>query len=464
MRRQVGAVGVGPVVIFAVVFALASAAPAGSASTVTSAVVSASGFVPPIYSPRFVSGDGRYVLFYDDQDGGLHLRDMSAGTNLTVTPAYAYASMSENGRFVVYASGYVHLWDRTTQTSEVVSLDPSGQVIPGDYGQAVSDDGRYIVFESCDSTKCPIYLRDRTAGTTELLSHDANGEPTGGCVACVAMSADGSVVTFTGSDPSLGAVTEVWHRATDSLTQMPQISALSGNGRYAATVTSFPPDFTTSGVIVTDLQSMTSRTVWTDTASRIESGTVSISSDGRYLAFGLADVDSQGNSGAAGQIVRLDSTTGELVPVSVDPSGNLIPDPLVYPNRVGISGDGAHAVFGTQNFGLLEATIAAALPPVEHGVWTWGDNTSGELGDGTTNNHVSPIRVQTPSDASALAGGNTHSLALASDGTVWAWGSNVYGQLGDGTTNQHLSPVQVPGLAGVVSIASGALSLIGAGF
>ena len=434
---------------------------------VTSAVVSASGFVPPIYSPRFVSGDGRYVLFYDDQDGGLHLRDMSAGTNLAGDACLRVRlDVRERPLRRLRVRLRASLGPPPPQTSEVVSLDPSGQVIPGDYGQAVSDDGRYIVFESCDSTKCPIYLRDRTAGTTELLSHDANGEPTGGCVACVAMSADGSVVTFTGSDPSLGAVTEVWHRATDSLTQMPQISALSGNGRYAATVTSFPPDFTTSGVIVTDLQSMTSRTVWTDTASRIESGTVSISSDGRYLAFGLADVDSQGNKWCAqDRSFALDSTTGELVPVSVDPSGNLIPDPLVYPNRVGISGDGAHVVFGTQNFGLLEATIAAALPPVEHGVWTWGDNTSGELGDGTTNNHVFADPGSNAEPRLSVGGwGNTHSLALASDGTVWAWGSNVYGQLGDGTTNQHLSPVQVPGLAGVVSIASGALSLIGAGF
>ena len=34
----------------------------------------------------------------------------------------------------------------------------------------------------------------------------------------------------------------------------------------------------------------------------------------------------------------------------------------------------------------------------------------------------------------AIAAGETHSLALRSDGTVWAWGYNGYGQLGDGTT------------------------------
>ncbi|MEJ0044959.1 MAG: RCC1 domain-containing protein [Rhodospirillales bacterium] len=41
-----------------------------------------------------------------------------------------------------------------------------------------------------------------------------------------------------------------------------------------------------------------------------------------------------------------------------------------------------------------------------------------------------------------IAGGNSHSLALASDGTVYAWGSNAYGQLGNGTTVDSATPGQ----------------------
>ena len=48
-----------------------------------------------------------------------------------------------------------------------------------------------------------------------------------------------------------------------------------------------------------------------------------------------------------------------------------------------------------------------------------------------------------------VVAGFFHTVALKSDGTVVAWGFNYYGQLGDGTTTQHNSPVAVPGLSGV---------------
>ncbi|KFA91072.1 RCC1 repeat- and reductase domain-containing protein, partial [Archangium violaceum Cb vi76] len=55
----------------------------------------------------------------------------------------------------------------------------------------------------------------------------------------------------------------------------------------------------------------------------------------------------------------------------------------------------------------------------------------------------------------AVAAGYGHSLAVRSDGTVWSWGYNSEGQLGDGTTNNRTTPVQVSGLSGVVSVAAG---------
>jgi len=51
--------------------------------------------------------------------------------------------------------------------------------------------------------------------------------------------------------------------------------------------------------------------------------------------------------------------------------------------------------------------------------------------------------------ATAIAAGALHSLALRSDGTVWAWGRNRSGELGDGTTTDRLTPVQVSGFSGV---------------
>src|SRR6266508_547366 len=100
--------------------------------------------------------------------------------------------------------------------------------------------------------------------------------------------------------------------------------------------------------------------------------------------------------------------------------------------------------------------------------WTWGSNSFGELGDGTTANHftAAPVVGFAAADAVELGGGREHVIALRTDGTVWTWGSSQYGQLGsggmnaqgqlgDGTTTRRLRPVQVRNLTGVTQIAGG---------
>ncbi len=72
-------------------------------------------------------------------------------------------------------------------------------------------------------------------------------------------------------------------------------------------------------------------------------------------------------------------------------------------------------------------------------VWSWGTNTSGQLGDGTNVQRLSPTQVVGLTDMTAVAAGNNHSLSLKSDGTVWSWGGNGDGQLGEGTTTQRLT-------------------------
>ncbi len=53
------------------------------------------------------------------------------------------------------------------------------------------------------------------------------------------------------------------------------------------------------------------------------------------------------------------------------------------------------------------------------------------------------------------AGGSAHACAVMLDGTVACWGDNTYGQLGDGTTVAHFSAQVVPGLTGVTMVAAG---------
>lgn len=85
----------------------------------------------------------------------------------------------------------------------------------------------------------------------------------------------------------------------------------------------------------------------------------------------------------------------------------------------------------------------------------WGLNNNGQLGDGTTTNRTAPISVPGVAEITAIAAGNTHTLALLSNGTVQAWGDNRDGQLGDGTTNDRSTPALVPGLTRVVAVAAG---------
>jgi alpha-tubulin suppressor-like RCC1 family protein len=76
-------------------------------------------------------------------------------------------------------------------------------------------------------------------------------------------------------------------------------------------------------------------------------------------------------------------------------------------------------------------------------LWAWGQNSTGQLGDGTTTNRTSPVQIGTDNTWSKIAAGGTHSLGIKSDGTLWAWGRNGTGQLGDGTITAKLAPVQI---------------------
>jgi YD repeat-containing protein len=89
-------------------------------------------------------------------------------------------------------------------------------------------------------------------------------------------------------------------------------------------------------------------------------------------------------------------------------------------------------------------------------VWTWGDNTYGQLGNGVTSTTGMNIPFQVPglSNVLAVSGGDRFTAILKSDGTVWTWGWNGFGQLGDGTFTDRSSPVQVVGLSNVILMAA----------
>jgi alpha-tubulin suppressor-like RCC1 family protein len=77
-------------------------------------------------------------------------------------------------------------------------------------------------------------------------------------------------------------------------------------------------------------------------------------------------------------------------------------------------------------------------------IYAWGRNYDGQLGEGTTDDRYFPFQESTAStDWTAIATGGGHVLALKADGSIWSWGLNSSGQLGLGDTVNVSDPTQV---------------------
>ncbi len=149
--------------------------------------------------------------------------------------------------------------------------------------------------------------------------------------------------------------------------------------------------------------------------------TLALSSAGTVLAWG-------GNfSGELGDGTNTDRS--EPVPVSLPPGTTI----------TAIAGGRGHS---------LALTSAGT-------VLAWGNNSSGQLGNGTNTDSSTPVNVNLPAGttATAITGGGRHSLALTSAGTVLAWGNNSSGQLGNGTNTDSSTPVNVNLPAGTTATA-----------
>ncbi|WP_441350699.1 RCC1 domain-containing protein [Streptomyces cellostaticus] len=159
--------------------------------------------------------------------------------------------------------------------------------------------------------------------------------------------------------------------------------------------------------------------------------------DGTAKAWGRNDFGQLGDG----------TTTDRTTPVTVSGLTNAV----------------AIAAGGSYNLALLkDGTVKA-----------WGFNNSGQLGDGTTTNRTTPVTVSGLTNAVAIAAGGSHSLA-ATDGRrttgphtgsgLYTWGDNNFGQLGDGTTTNRSTPTLIAtGLTAYTHLAAGLARSLAAG-
>lgn len=259
----------------------------------------------------------------------------------------------------------------------------------------------------------------------------------------LALEADGSVWTARGEPvPGLGNVTSVaagaYHfaaRKTDGSVWMWGANEAGQLGDGTLSARSVP-------VAVTGLTGVSS----------VETGlnhTIALKGDGSILSWGGNGSGQLGDGTKVARSIPVATTTvarANAVSAGYNFSVAARDDGTVM--RWGLNG--TMVVPGLAGIVSLSAGNNHVLALKGDGtVWGFGDNTFGQLGGGTAGGYQNTAtQVLGLSGIVEVAAGGTHSLARQLDGTVFGWGDNSRGQLGDGTTVNRPSPIVVsPGFA-----------------
>jgi Tol biopolymer transport system component len=399
-----------------------------------------------------ISAGGRFVSFTsaasnlvpDDTNGNsdvfVHDRDTAETTRISVSTEGAQgdggcglSSISADGRFVAFAStssnlvegdtnGVNDVFVRDRQHGTTVRISVSSKGVQSDtasHTPAISDDGRFIAFESAATNLVPdsiydvwdVYVHDRLTGETSRVSVSSSGAQSNGDSRWASISADGRHVSFTSSattlvpgTPAFTTQVYVHDRQTGSTTRVSVNadgqagndislqSSISADGRFIA-FSSFatnldPNDQTASeDVFVHDRQ--TGQTTLVSLSSSGEQGNSwsfrpSISDDGRYVAF-VSDASNlvpDDTNGRRDVFVR-DRTAATTARVSVSSSGEEGNHNSGFFSAPSISGDGQHVAFESHASNLVEDDTNGQPDIFVHGpAWTSPGNPADLNGDG----------------------------------------------------------------------------------
>jgi len=137
--------------------------------------------------------------------------------------------------------------------------------------------------------------------------------------------------------------------------------------------------------------------------------------------------------------------TNSSIPVPI--SGVSAPTPLTVPEFATVTAGGDHACAAT-SFGVPEAPLVGGVG------YCWGGNTSGQLGNGTMTTSTTFVAVAGGLNFATVSAGGSHTCGVTSSnppssptagGGVYCWGDNTYGQLGNSWTKSRFLPVNVAG-------------------
>ena len=348
------------------------------------------------YASNLVSGDtnGVYDIFVRDTVAGTTTRVNTDSSGNQADRISEHVSISADGRYVAFTSSATNLisgdtnggWDvfvKDTQTGTTtrVSTDSAGnEANSGSYGSVgISADGRYVTFVSGasnlvsgDSNEATdIFIKDRLTGTTTRISTNSSGTEADLGSGYPSISADGRHVAFesyatnlVNGDTNIDRDIFVKDTQTDAVTtvsvrDIPQwggnddsdFPCVSADGRYVAFVsdasnlvmgdTNGRPD-----VFLRDTQTGTTIRASTDSSGvegDSDSGSPSISADGRYVAFeslatNLVSDDTNGHR----DVFVKDTLTGTTTRVSTNASGSQGDSVSQTPS---ISADGRYVAF-----------------------------------------------------------------------------------------------------------------------
>jgi alpha-tubulin suppressor-like RCC1 family protein len=172
------------------------------------------------------------------------------------------------------------------------------------------------------------------------------------------------------------------------------------------------------------------------------SATPSAVTGGSFVAIGAGVSHSCALNAMGGIYCWGTNRNGEL--------GNHTNDPSPTPVTVSLpEGVRFTALTVGGSFACALATTGAA--------YCWGENSSGQLGVGSTRTANAPVQVQSPVPFRMVVAGGLHACALSAGGSAYCWGANGSGQLGLGAQGQtqSLQPAAVSGGLTFTSLAAG---------